>query len=293
MLSPRVTPFSRRPNEMKRVLVHAKLWQITSPWTVCPQLGTRNYSSGLALVTLYYFNTLNSLEAGRRRKGRRTPLTESVCGPIRPDGRGIASRRSTILTRTPNECLGSSHTFSPPSLSGGEPCDTEIMNCHGDNTPKFSARITYGLVRKRHSTIRRSPTPQTSLSTSFPSSIGLFQSNANLSYYIFAVFQLPDELILSILSHISPDPHLTGQYARFCVQYRMKISDSHQQRMKILHPLSRTCMAMRLRLLPWIWDHIQPSRCFYDTNGKRSISWKFATLARTVYADVSLATRVR
>ena len=114
-----------------------------------------------------------------------------------------------------------------------------------------------------------------------------------LSNSTFTVFQLPDELILSILSHISPDPHLTGDYARFCVQYCMKLSDGHQQRMKFLRPLSKTCRAMRLRFLPWIWDHIQPSQASYDRNGIRMISWYFVAITRTVYADMSLATRVK
>ena len=52
-------------------------------------------------------------------------------------------------------------------------------------------------------------------------------------------------------------------------------------------------MAMRLRLLPWIWDHIQPSRCSYDSDGTRMISWKFAAITRAVYADASLAARVK
>ena len=121
----------------------------------------------------------------------------------------------------------------------------------------------------------------------------LLRSSSNLSHYTFAVFRLPDELFLSILSHISPDPHLTGPYARFCVQYCMKISDGHQERIKFLRPLSKTCRAMRLRLLPWIWDHIQPSQGYYDRDGVRWISWKFTAIARAVCADMSLATRIK
>jgi len=165
------------------------------------------------------------------------------------------------------------------------------MEYRGEITPPSFTGLAYGLVWKRHT--RRSPAPQTSLSKSFPFPISLFRSDADPPYSIFAVFQLPDELILSILFHICPDPHLTGQYARFCVQYRMKINDYHQRRMELLQPLSRTCMAMRLRLLPWIWDHIQPSRCSYDSDGIRRISWKFTALERVVYANASLAARVK
>jgi len=165
------------------------------------------------------------------------------------------------------------------------------MEHRGKITPPFFVGPACGPAGKRHA--RRSPAPQTSLSTSFLSSIGLFRSDTDLSYPIFAVFQLPDELILSILSHICPDPRLTGQYARFCVQYRMKINDYHQRRMELLHLLSRTCMAMRLRFVPWIWDHIQLSRCSYDSDGIADISWKFTALEKAVHANVSLATCVK
>jgi len=166
------------------------------------------------------------------------------------------------------------------------------MNRYGEYTPRLFPRNTDGFVRKQHRAIRRSLVPQTSLSTNFQSS-QLFRSNSNLSHSTFAVFRLPDELILSILSHISPDPHLTGDYARYSVQYCMKIGDGHQQRMKFLRPLSRTCRAMRLRLLPWIWNHIQASQASYDSDGIRMISWKSIAIAQTVYTDMSLATRIK
>ena len=73
----------------------------------------------------------------------------------------------------------------------------------------------------------------------------------------FLVFQLPDELILSILSWVSPDPQLTGHYARFRVQYSMEISDYHERRTRFLLLLSMTCRMMRLRLLPWIWERVE------------------------------------
>ena len=169
------------------------------------------------------------------------------------------------------------------------------MSRYGENNPRLFARNANGLVRKQHRAIRRSPAPQTSLSTNLQSSqsTGPFRSSSNLLHSTFAVFQLPDELFLSILSHVSPDPHLTGDYARFCVQYCMKFSDGHQERMKFLRPLSRTCRAMRLRLLPWIWDHIQPSKGSYDYDGIRMISWKFVAITQIVDADVSLATRIK
>jgi hypothetical protein len=77
------------------------------------------------------------------------------------------------------------------------------------------------------------------------------------SHPTFTVFKFPDELVLSVLSHVSTDPGLTGQYARFRFQYNMDASDYHQRRVAFLLPLSMTCRAMRLRLLPWIWERTE------------------------------------
>ena len=85
--------------------------------------------------------------------------------------------------------------------------------------------------------------------------------------------------------HISPDPQLTtGHYARFRVQYLMWTSDDHHQCAKVLLPLSMTCKAMWLRLRPWIWDLIEPSRRFHVMNYR---------VMYALRADVSLATSVR
>jgi len=175
------------------------------------------------------------------------------------------------------------------------------MNHHGENTQTFFARLADGLVGNQHPAIVPlskpfgPPAPQTSLSTSFQCSTNMFLSNANPSRSVLSVLQLPDELILSILSHISPDPHLTGNYARYCVQYCMEINDDHRRRMRILRRLSMTCKAMRLRLLPWIWDLIQPLRHEPSYDGRRSwVSWAFATTTWWVaFTDRSLATRVK
>ena len=37
----------------------------------------------------------------------------------------------------------------------------------------------------------------------------------------------------------------------------MVADNDHQQRVQFLLPLSMTCRAMRLRLLPWIWERIE------------------------------------
>jgi hypothetical protein len=101
------------------------------------------------------------------------------------------------------------------------------------------------------------PGPQTSHSTS--SRISSSDQIPMSSHSTFTVFKFPDELILSILSHVSTDPGLTGQYARFRFLYNMTASDYHRQRVKFLLPLSMTCRAMRLRLLPWIWERTEAS----------------------------------
>ena len=59
--------------------------------------------------------------------------------------------------------------------------------------------------------------------------------------------------------------------------------------MEVLKPLSMTCRTMRLRLLPWIWDLVQPSRRF----GIYLVLWNFTSTVRAVQADKSLATFVR
>lgn len=110
------------------------------------------------------------------------------------------------------------------------------------------------------------------------------RTNANLSDLTFAVFELPDELILSILSQIAPEPRFTGHRARFRVQYIMETSDDYYRRTQFLVPLSMTCKVMRLRLRPWIWDLIEPSRHPHVMN---------LALVDALNADAYLATSVR
>ena len=83
-----------------------------------------------------------------------------------------------------------------------------------------------------------------------------FGSNANLFHLTSTVFKLPDELIISILSHVSPDPRLTGPYTWFCTPYSRNISDARNQWAEFLRPLTMTCREMRLRFLPWVWEHL-------------------------------------
>jgi len=117
--------------------------------------------------------------------------------------------------------------------------------------------------------------------------------NVEPFHSIFAVFELPDELILSILSHISPDPQFTGHYPRFRVQYSMRINDYHDQRARFLRSLSMTCRAMRLRFLPWVWERVKCLKlvpCWYSGGGFPGES---NAIAGALRADVFLAARVR
>jgi len=78
-----------------------------------------------------------------------------------------------------------------------------------------------------------------------------------MPHTVFAVFELPDELILPILSCLSPEPRFASYYERFRLQYGMVIDHHHRERMRFLLPLSMTCRTMRFRLRSWIWEHIE------------------------------------
>ena len=162
------------------------------------------------------------------------------------------------------------------------------MDRHSGNSPTFFARSAYGFKRRlRPVTIFRSPAPQICISTNSP-----IVSSYEIYSPIPTVFELPDELILHILSYISPEPRLTGHYARFREQYRMQINDDHQERMCFLRPLSMTCRLMRLRLLPFMWNLIEPSRvCWYDC--MKRFGWNLAVIVNALHADRSLAASVR
>jgi len=116
-----------------------------------------------------------------------------------------------------------------------------------------------------------------------------------LSHPSSTVFELPDELILSILSHICPESQVTGQYTRFRVQYFMEVDHDYYWRAQFLRRLSMTCKAMRLRLLPWIWGHIVPSlRCYCGSGtGSKNLRQNFDTILRASYADAFLAASVK
>jgi len=134
------------------------------------------------------------------------------------------------------------------------------------------------------------PAHQTSASMSSCAS----SSGRTLTYPtlpILAVFELSDELILSIISHVSPEPQFTGHYGQLRLQYGMVIDDHHQRRVRFLLPLSMTCRAMRIRLRSWIWERLECPEG--DTGSEQDIPRKLNTIMKALSADASLATSVR
>ena len=153
-------------------------------------------------------------------------------------------------------------------------------------------RPHFGMVSSNRPTIKPPKTPST---PNQPQYELLHQSSGSNLYRfrsVSAVFELPDELILSILSHVSPDPHLTGHYARFCIPYRPGIDDYHRQRVNFLRPLSMTCRAMRLRLLPWVWERLEvPPRLGWGL--EENCVQKFNAIANLLRADTFLGASVK
>ena len=105
--------------------------------------------------------------------------------------------------------------------------------------------------------------------------------------FTFIVFELPDELIILILSHVSPDPRLTGPYTWFCTPHSRKIGDTRNQWVEFLRPLSMTCRTMRLRFLPWVWEHLvlpyqNPAEAIVKKHTIANVSHKNKFLATSV-----------
>ena len=114
----------------------------------------------------------------------------------------------------------------------------------------------------------------------------------NPSHSNFIVFKLPDKLILSILSHVSQNPRAAGHYARFRVQYCMEINAHHERQVEFLLSVSMTCRAMRLRLLPWIWEHIE---CFKSapSHGSVGLPRVLNAMIGALHMDTFLAASVK
>ena len=126
------------------------------------------------------------------------------------------------------------------------------------------------------------PASQTSLSTSSRIS----PLNRTLTYSI-SVFELPDEIILSILSHIPQNTQATGHCAWFRDSYSMNERSCWDQREQVLRQLSMTCRAMRLRFVPWVWERLELSTLSHQKPYKTKI------ILKALHTDVFLATSIR
>ena len=132
------------------------------------------------------------------------------------------------------------------------------MDRYRGKTSTFFSKLANGLgTRLRPAIVPLSkslgpPGPQTCHSTS--SRISSMDQPSISSRLIFTVFEFPEELILSIVSHVSPD---SGQYAGFHFQHVMDTRDCYRQRLAFLVSLGMTCRAMWLRLLLWIWERVE------------------------------------
>ena len=120
----------------------------------------------------------------------------------------------------------------PTSLSlGRRDLLNKIMDRYREKSSALFTRIAHGISWKQP----RCPAPQTSPSTS---PLVRYLGRILINFSRFHSFGLPDELILSVLSHVSPDPWLTGHYARFCIPYCGDSRYYHKLRVKFLRPLS-------------------------------------------------------
>ena len=210
-----------------------------------------------------------------------------------PARRGLAGAR--IDARSVSGATITS-TYTPwlkqrPHPPGGEHLTAGIMDYHPGNTSTlFSKLLTSRRAKQRPlSESLGPPGPQTCHSTS--SRINSLDQTSISSHPIFAVFEFPDELILSVLSYVSPDPRPTGRYARFRFPYYVRANNYHRQRVAFLLLLSMTCRAMRLRLLPWIWGRIEVFSV--DWCGEGDLVWRPEVIVGALRADPGLAASVK
>ena len=184
---------------------------------------------------------------------------------------------------------GSIHTFSSPHLVESLAVDLTLQN-YGSLLRKDLDIPNQGhtLPRRETATDHRSISCAPNQSQ-YELSCHFLGSNVNLFHLTLTVFELPDELIISILSHISPDPRLTGNYAWFCAPYSRRVCDDHNQWAKFLRPLSMTCRAMRLRFLPWVQEHL----VLWLYRSEEALVRKLNIVADASHADKFLASSVK
>ena len=170
------------------------------------------------------------------------------------------------------------------------------MDRYREETSTLFTRFAYGLGGKwRRNTVPLSKAlgSQTSPSTSSRFTPLDRAISVDPFHSILAVFELPDELILSILSHISPDLQFTDHHSRFRVQYSMRVNDFHDQRIRFLRSLSMTCRAMRLRLLPWIWERVKCLKLVPHWYSGAGFPGEFYAITGALRANAFLAANVR
>ena len=131
-----------------------------------------------------------------------------------------------------------------------------------------ATRISWISNQPRHGRIcRHLPTikvPRTSCTPDQPQyelSHLFFESNADLLH--LSAFELPDEIILSILSHVPSDPRATSHCTWFRNSYNTRDKTFQDRRKRVLIRLSMTCRAMRLRFVPWVWECLEISSTHY------------------------------
>ena len=74
--------------------------------------------------------------------------------------------------------------------------------------------------------------------------------------------------------------------------YNIWIDDYHQQWVQFLRPLTMTCRAMRLRLLPWVWERLElPRSDNWNPGGMSSV--KLNIIADVLHASAYLAATVK
>ena len=228
----------------------------------------------------------------RQRRGGRVRERDLGVGEGMLERKGdkeTNGRTSTCTLGTRFSVLGSSTATYGFQASGVENLQTVSPPLHYSASRKDLDVLHQAHTEPReetasnHRSISRTPNQPQYEFSHHPS-----RSNAHLLRPILTVFKLPDKLILSILSHISPDSWLTRNYSCSCIPYN-RICNFHGQRGQSLRPLSMTCRLMRLRFLPLIWEYIALSRW----NSGETLVFNLNVIANALHADKFVATSVK
>ena len=176
-----------------------------------------------------------------------------------------------MFTQDSRPAPGTTPSFPTSSSLRWQELHCGIMGCYREKTSSLFARFA----------------PQTSLRRALTSVLCARPFNLT-----FTVFKFPDELILSVASHISPE--LIGHYARFRIQDELGVYDYHRQRMRVLRQLSMTCRTMRSRLLPWILERLEvemPTQCNWSSG--ETVGGRLNTVVNALHANTFMADSVR